>query len=86
MTRALPEGNWGHPLDLTKWHIVAYLCNGQIYVDVINGKRFQAQSGLLAICKVNIIPLAVQWNGWWFGLLARDSEHAKLIAEERWIR
>jgi hypothetical protein len=55
-------------------------------VDGIDGERFQVHTVLLAICKVNISPLDVQWNGRLFETLIQDHEHTKLIAEGRWIR
>ena len=52
-------------------------------MDGIGGERFQLHAGLLAICKVDLSPLDVQWNGWLFETLARENEQTKIIAEER---
>jgi len=37
-----------------------------LFVDGIDDERFQVYAVLLAICKVNLSPLDVQWNGWLF--------------------
>ena len=63
-----------------------YLPRWREPVDGLERERFQVRDVLLAICKVNLNPLDVQWNSWWFETLAREQEHARLIAEERWIR
>ena len=55
-------------------------------MDGIDGKRFQVHAVLLAICKVTISLLDVQWNGWLFEILTQDHEHTKLIAEGRLLR
>jgi hypothetical protein len=40
------------------------ICQGQTFVDGLSGEKFQLHAGLLAICKVCLSPLDVQWNGW----------------------
>lgn len=52
-------------------------------MDGIGGERFQAHAVLLAICKVYLSPLDVQWNDWLFEAFAWGNEHTKLTAEER---
>lgn len=52
-------------------------------MDGINGERFQVYAVLLAICKVSLSVLDVQWKGWLFETFAEDNEHTKPTAEER---
>ena len=40
------------------------ICQGQTFVDGLGGEKFQLHAGLLAICKVGLSPLDVQWDGW----------------------
>jgi hypothetical protein len=54
-------------------------------VDGFDDERFQVYAVLLAVCKVNVHPLDVQWNGWLFEYLARETEQTRLTAEERLI-
>ena len=37
----------------------------------MDGERFQVHTILLAICKVNLSALDVQWSGWLFETFAR---------------
>jgi hypothetical protein len=54
-------------------------------VDGFDDEMFQVYTVLLAVCKVNVHPLDVQWNGWLFEHLARETEQTRLTAEERLI-
>ena len=69
-------------------------------MDGIDGERFQAHAVLLAVCKVKVSLLDIQWHSRLFEILVQegesepldafclsmDYEHTKLNAEERLIR